>query len=260
MTHYKEDFMNVLQYCNDHRLYLGVGNPDAKILIIGKENTEKSEKFDVDRNLDSWNDIVYHQITDDQLPVDCGKYNSLFPHKGQKVRIERADKHAEGIYNEGTAPTWFYYQKLIDMITNNPPKQKGRDELIDFHQYVFQTELSQVPVKMSHLLHKDRKKERQDSIDKRAKLFCEQKLFFQKFPIVIMACADYPHKYGFDIQKVFNIKYKAEKNKTFGKVNWYNFHESEDGKRVLIHTRQFSNGVNYQLIEAIATACCKYYK
>ncbi|MCC8089627.1 MAG: hypothetical protein LIO79_10300 [Rikenellaceae bacterium] len=60
------------QYCKDNGLYLGTGNPNAKILIVGKECAKSGEnesitlellkKWEselVDENLAGWDNYLY---------------------------------------------------------------------------------------------------------------------------------------------------------------------------------------------------------
>jgi hypothetical protein len=256
MTHYKEDFRNVLQYCNNNDLYLGVGNPDAKILIIGKENTkdrvpqqEEPEEYLVRENLQCWNDIVANQITYDQLEVDCRKYNSLFPFKGQEMHIERKNR-----CTCGTAPTWYYYQRLVDMIVKPSQEPKKPHDPIDFHQYVFQTELSQIPLDSSDEATPEERDRRRKSIEQRIKLLQEEP-FFKKFPIIIMPIGHYLEEFGIEIKDLFGLQWIPNE-----KANWCNIHLKEGEDRILIHTRQFSNGISYGLMRKIADACQNYYK
>ena len=37
--HFSSDFKDIITYCKEHELFLGSGNPNADILIIGKGST-----------------------------------------------------------------------------------------------------------------------------------------------------------------------------------------------------------------------------
>lgn len=52
---FQSDFIDILQYCEKHQLYLGEGNPNSQVLIIGKEighqafEVKTMSDFDYDR-------------------------------------------------------------------------------------------------------------------------------------------------------------------------------------------------------------------
>ena len=68
---------------------------------------------------------------------------------------------------------------------------------------------------------------------------------------------DYLRRYQIDLEKTFGVQWEG-KTTEVGEKNWYNLHFSKDNKRILIHTRQLSNGVSNELITAIAAEAKKF--
>ena len=260
---YTAEFKEVYDYCIDNDLYLGEGNPNARILIIGKECAiagsiyEKKEKDALDENLKKWKSIIENPFCIDLIKSELKKqdikytnvYYPLFPHLGQKYLQRRKRKDGSYIGDKGTAPTWYFYQKLVDIIMGNFEKKK--ENYIDFHLNSFHSELSQIPSAMSNTSPKELVK---NSIKKRSELF--RKAFFRQFPIVILAAAHYPRDYSFNIQEIFDVKYEGQEKKE----NWINIHSQKTGTpRILLHTRQLSM-ISNDYIGEIAELCKQFYK
>lgn len=248
---FDDDFFEALNYSNANNLYLGLGNPNGKILLIGKETSNDKIGFDEMSkiNLKSWDDI----ISKNKSYEDIGflEDNALFPWKGQKFTIRREKKDGTITGASGTSTTWYYYQYLTDLIYNNAIKEKKN--LIDFHEFCFQSEINQLNAKQSSHIPKNDLL-RIKSIKDREKLFTLN--FFKYFDVIILASGHYHKDFDFDIQKTFGVKWTGKTN-VLSKGNWYNLHYDnlEKPKRILIHTRQFSTLISKELIEAIANEC-----
>ena len=255
--------------------YIGEGNPDADILIIGNEcaigdddprlsklsnecseddRRKIKERIIAKDNVEGWKKLfdqgydaegIRRELHDYKGETGSDKYYPLFPNFGQKclVRTEvNKDKGGE----KGTARTWVQYQKLIDWIYG---KVFDRNNFIDFHLNAFHTELSQIPRKRSGKYNK----ETDDSIQKRMKeLFCNP--FFQKFPVVIIAAGHYVRDYEIDIIGTFDVVYKGD----IGKSGWINLHESSDSRRLLLHTKHFAAAISNDYIKEIAEFASPY--
>ena len=111
---------------NDERWenqYIGVGNPNAKILIVGKEcaidPNEQSVLFDRTflQNWKDWrnninNDIYFDSILEWQNDEEIFiKYNPLCPF--YKQRFKRLKKLKDGSFNGGTSNTARYVLKVL---------------------------------------------------------------------------------------------------------------------------------------------------
>lgn len=229
------DFKDVIKHCIDNQLFIGEGNPNAKILIIGKEiggsnpktidDIVNNSNYDIQRNIESWTN-----------------------HAGYQLHAIKTD-----VFNHGRNPTWTNYQKLISQIINH---DLGRDNY-DFLDYCFITEMSDIHIPRSNFSdtlstneHRQLGKLRIESIQKRTELFKMQ--FFQKFPIVIIACGNYVKDFKIDIESIFDVKC-AGKTNVISKGNFYTKYCKQF--KVVIHTRQMSSGISNKLISEIAHAC-----
>jgi hypothetical protein len=247
-SRFNSDFFAAYNYCNINNLYLGLGNPEAKMLLIGKETSNEKIGFDeMSRiNLQSWNDIILkNRISDD---IEFLEDNALFPWKGQKYTIRREKKDGTITGKSGTSTTWYYYQYFTDLIFKKAAKKK--EDLIDFHEYSFHSEMNQLNAKQSNYIAKS-DVVRIKSIKDREKLFALN--FFRNFEIILLASGHYHRDFDFNIEKAFAVKWTGKTN-VISKGNWYNLHYDnlQNPKRILIHTRQFSTGITKKLMQALA--------
>jgi len=247
-SRFNSDFFAAYNYCDSNNLYLGLGNPEAKILLIGKETSDEKIGFEeMSRiNLQSWNDIILKNRTSED--IKSFEDNALFPWKGQKFTIRREKKDGTITGDSGTSTTWYYYQYFTDLIFKKAVKKK--QDLIDFHEFCFHTEMNQLNAKQSNSIPKS-DVVRINSIKDREKLFAMN--FFRNFEIIVLANGHYHRDFNFNIEKAFDVKW-TRKTIEISKGNWYNLHYDnlQNPKRILIHTRQFSTGISKELIQAIA--------
>ncbi len=223
--------------------FIGYGNPNAKILILGKEAAIDSNEntsqhiYEIDKNVEVWKKNIEQQVLQEDIPVWCGNpecINPLYPYKGQKYKVD-----IKGHESGGTSRTWFQYQKLVNLILN----REGNGN-IDFHEYCFSSDFSVETALYSKDTNKD---ETRRSIEKRNQIFASS--FFQSFPIVIAACGHYPRDYNIDLEKMFQVKWDGKTQKRF----WVHIHREKENAlpKLLIHTNQLSM-VPDKLIEEIA--------
>lgn len=230
--------------------YIGFGNPNSKVLFVGKEcslNLENKEDNGKDKddpmiyeksnepNLLHWEQNINDtSITPECIPVwkTTRVFNPLFPYKGDGLPIGNG--------------TWNNYCKIIsglypEMVSAKTP----------FHQFSFLTEFSDKVKKYS--VHSD---EVGKAIKRRCvNLFPEP--FFRNFPIVIVGCGHYVRDYGINLQDVFDQKWEGPTRSVPETNEWINVHRNNN--RILIHTRQLSMCSN-NLIEEIVKLCRPYLK
>ena len=247
---YTEKFKQVVQYCKENNLFVGYGNPNGKVLVIGKEaahvakedladHLEKKKEELLQSNVAQW-----EHIYDGERPIS--DENPLYAYGNQ---FNKKDIRKEGKpYNGGTSDTYTKYEKLYEQLFLQGEKLKK----INFQKEFFITELSDYPTKESYN-DKEIEALRQQSIEERKSLFALP--FFKDFPIVIVAAGDYPSRYQIDLEKTFDVVYKGEIEV---RKDRYFLHFSKDNKRILIHTRQLSNSVSDELIAAIASEAKKF--
>jgi hypothetical protein len=251
---YTEKFKQVVQYCKENNLFVGYGNPNGKVLVIGKEaahvakedladHLEKKKEELLQSNVAQWE----HILSTGEVPNYDGERpisdeNPLYAYGNQ---FNKRDIRKEGKpYNGGTSSTYLNYENLYEQLFLQGEKLKK----INFQKEFFITELSDYPTKESYN-DKEIEALRQQSIEERKPLFALP--FFKEFPIVIVAAGHYPKRYKFDMQQIFDVQWEGKPIKV-GEKYWYNLHFSKDNKRILIHTRQLSNRVSNELIAAIA--------
>lgn len=258
---YTEKFKQVVQYCKQNNLFVGYGNPNGKVLVIGKEaahvakedladHLEKKKEELLQSNVAQWE----HILSTGEVPNYDGERpisdeNPLYAYGNQYNKRDNLNNKKGNPYNGGTSDTYTKYEKLYEQLFLQGEKLKK----INFQKEFFITELSDYPTKESYN-DKEIEALRQQSIEERKPLFALP--FFKDFPIVIVAAGDYPIKYKFDMQQTFDVQWEG-KTIQVGKY-WYNLHFSKDNKRILIHTRQLSNSVSDEFIAAIASEAKKF--
>lgn len=251
---YPHEFINAVKLSIKEDFYLGTGNPNAKILIIGKEAAIDMEKNigqyenEFKKNARAWQANIENNIQLDNLR-NCNGFdlNPLYPYKGQLNKVASFDKEGKikrGI--GGTSRTWYYYQKLTEGILD--PLEKSA--FINFHEHSFTTELNQVCGSYSHKIPRI---DRLNSIQARQRLLRQN--FFQHFPVIIVAVGHYVRDFQIDLQNLFEVRFKGERI-DIDDNNWVNVHREIEGqqKKILLHTNQLSM-INNDLIIKLSEIC-----
>ena len=251
--------------------YIGVGNPNAKILIIGKESAidvkkeEKQYEREILKNAEGWLQNIDNNVTlldadkDEKWKKDSNaSINPLYPYRGQRFTVYRKKKNGTEIGCGGTSSTWYNYQKIINNMRSISLNDE-RKRTICFHEYCFSTEFSSISAEYSK--EADPRK-RNESIKVRTAELLNAP-FYQQFPIVIVATGHYPKEFGIDLEVLFGVKWDG---KTIGrqekeelKRNWYNVHHGNQPK-LLIHTNQLSMNITDELLRLIAKECDTFVK
>lgn len=235
--------------------YIGEGNPDADILIIGNECARNDNGEEVAAyNVQKWKELLDRKYNVEDIGSELKDYKGapgndeyypLFPWFGQKCIVRSRDGKRGP---DGTARTWVQYQKLIDAVYG---RRFCRDNFVDFHLYAFHTELSQIPRMRSG----KKNDETAASIHWRLEQLFRQP-FFQQFPVVVIAAGHYLRDYVFveDKDKIintFNVEYDGNCG---DETEWINIHSScaDDAPDLLVHTRHFAGAISDGYIEKIA--------
>lgn len=279
---YSEEFKDLVDKCcksdNKYLKFIGLGNPNSDILIIGKEEAcydgsdgvinENGLSF---ANARLWRENYLHNcqpddVEDWKMPTepyyDGRRFNPLFPFKNdQKNKIRRKDKD-----NGGTSCTWKWYQCLLSEFYDECAISS--EEQINFHQYAFISELSSIPF---HSSPRRMVPEIKESIDVRCReIFSHE--FFMHFNKIVVACGDYVRKYGSKESNMLCDTFKVNINDeclakceyaddcVHGKdcrdvenMRGSNLYPYSSDDRVLVHSRQLSNsGVGGRFIKRLA--------
>jgi hypothetical protein len=249
---YSNEFRELVLKSNleNHNDYIGKGNPNAKILIIGKELALDQKqiieiKETLNRNVSDWKDNIDNP---NKEIVNWNKnfslFNPLFPYKGM-MKSEQS-----------FGQTWRKYQLLHDKTFDS------QLDSYDFYNKIFITELNSNPSKYSNDQNKE-EEERKNSINERVNNFFKSD-FIQSFPIIIVASGHYTRDYNVDLCKLFNIDFISPTKEVKGEkvIQWYNLHENKLGKKpqLLIHTKQLSMVVLNELLEQISNEIKSFAK
>lgn len=228
---YPASFLQLLKAFSsgDGNDYIGQGDPNSSILIIGREHgfPKGSNEYmlEVQGNHDQW-----VKITNGEGFSELG-YDPMTCFTLREQEFRRGD----------TSPTWYVYQKIVNAICPHEMPTGKKAPLLDFFNYSFITEFSTASRPNNNNITEEEIKETQDSINNRIPLLSSG--FYRKFPFVILACGRYFDKYGIDIQSMFDVKWSGKTDFVTlgdGKRVWLNVHYSDDHKRVVVHTCQAS--------------------
>lgn len=243
-----KEFLDLIYSAENGQTYIGMGNPDARILIIGREPAhdlrneddnkrrfaEKNYRRDQFLNKENWRNLIEDKPLTGVLWNGRNEVcNPRRPFPNQKCL--RADGN-----NDGTATTWVWYQKLIDLILGREYERPYSLRPLDFHDFCFHTDISASAAKNMTTIDKEAKKA---SIEKRSReLFPHS--FFKQFPIIILAVGTDIGKYvplewcenvlGFptdEVEKCYNPDEKQP-------MLWVN--RDKKGHRILLHTQCLS--------------------
>jgi hypothetical protein len=251
---YTKQFIDYVNYCNNNNLYVGSGNPEAKIAIIGKEVAIDSEKSISEfnqynnetalwlKNIENKTQLNEVKSWFDSNPV----FNPLYPYKGQKNIVETHTK--KGVKGKGgTSKTWHNYQKIADGLTTETSSNS-----INFHEHIFCTELNNIPAKYSHEINKDIRKK---SIENRLPLF--ELDFFDQFDVIIVAAGHYIRDFNINLENIFNVRYNHELSQELSlglNKEYINIHQhNTNPNKILIHTNQLSMVSNELINRLIKT-------
>lgn len=255
---YNKKFEEIVKYGVEEKVYIGIGNPNSKILLVGKEAAINAPKNDFERhNLKNYlnNAIDWQTKTnsplDEEIPdwnintylADINATNNP-RHSFKGVKLEH---HREG-------QTWRKYQKLHDVIFNGDfIEDKARP--YTFQNDFFLTEMNDNPEKTT--LKAQRKEGFKEKLDKRRNTFFKSE-FIQQFPVIILACGNYiiNNENTRQIDNTFGVEYKSIDDAE-GLSFWV--HYGTKNQKLVIHTNQLSGSqASNKLLKAIGKVVREY--
>lgn len=234
-TDYSQDFIDLLNSKYDSKFdYIGQGNPNSKILIVGREHgfyDKQQCDLEIWQNREQWKQITQG------IPFSEEGYSPLtcFLERGQEFRLDMTSKLG------GVSPTWYIYQMMVNALCPHVMPVGNKAPLLDFFNYCFITEFSTASRPNNNNTAEEEIEDTRKSIEKRTSLLSSD--FYRSFPIVILACGKYFDWYNINIERIFDVKWEAPTEQVLlnnGKKIWLNLHYSEDRKRIVIHTWQAS--------------------
>lgn len=246
-----QSFKDLIYSADNQENYIGHGNPNAKILFLGQEpahdrDTDKGKSDyhqDQELNLANWKNILEEKSVE-------GRCNPLHPFPGQKFQVRSGGYDNKPLKGEnGTAKTWYNYQKLINLIferIDSERKKMTRNDDLDFHHLSFSTDMSTEAFPK----HDGKRLESRESVKKRMEMFSSE--FFMHFPIVIAAVGHFPKEVYSDSYfiETFNV-HLAEQPTLDCWVN-INIREGEN-PMLLIHCPQMAaHGMSDSFLNQLA--------
>ena len=226
-----EEFVDV---CNSTKYgevqLVGQGNPLADILLVGMEPAIDPKD----------------KTPEDIIRINAEHCKNTENYGGTRPRADFNGNH-----------TWIVYQKLIDYIRHGSPK---KEPILDFEKYAFTTEMNNW-VGKKKVINSSNRDLFEEKLAQRRKLFKEA-TFIQDFPVVILGCSNYIINFN-DVRQIddtFDVKFIQEFEVKTPKDASYKFwtHNSSDGKRLVIHTRQLSGAIPNIFLESMAQVIKKH--
>ncbi|AUC84807.1 hypothetical protein CW731_05650 [Polaribacter sp. ALD11] len=222
---YSKEFEELIENSIKKNQYVGLGNPNAKILFIGKEAGVPIGTTITHGSANSWK-----EKTND--------YSKRF------VPVEKNVRN----HNH----TWQKYEKVYNQIIAKLEKTKPKKEdyEITFVENVFTTELSNLVAPTTN------EAKQLDGfkfeLKKRKEHFWKSE-FIQKFPIVLITATDnnYIETYEGEVCELFNVEYDKKIDCAKSDKMWIHYSKSKNPKLV-IHTRQLTNGASKELLDQIS--------
>ncbi len=200
---------------NPNPFYIGFGNPNSKLLIIGQEKAidSKTEYGKLQMKVESidnpyqWKRLNDEKISDLYYKFDNPTHfnNPRFPYNGKPPR----------------GNTWNQYQLLANRIF---PEIENKPN--SFLNEAFISEVNHIV--SNRKIGNERNPDRMNFMNH---------VFYKKFPMTIIAAGDYMNRE--EIENQYDVKFvDSSLSEPHRKLVIY---ENEMNKRVLINTRQFSN-------------------
>lgn len=253
---YTEEFKEVVET----GVFVGTGNPNSKVLIVGKEAAtneestvpiERQNTISIQNNSKDWIENIANMVT--QESIKPWVYD-------ESLDLEKVDNNPlfafKGCIKKNTADTWKKYQKLYDIVFRGEIDRNNELEL-DFQKDFFITEMSEIPAKTTNKAQRD--PVFKEKLKQRKNTFFKSE-YIQSFPVVILACSNYivNDDKKREIDEIFEVRFKEEKGPGNQKF-W--IHESiTDKPKLVIHTRQLSNAVEDDLLIGIANEIRNFLK
>lgn len=214
--------------------YIGLGNPNAKILFIGKEAGTKIGTKIFHGSVKSWK--------------EKNNYHERYPAENNLRNLNH---------------TWQRNQILYDSILNNlnqKDKLEKKDKYeISFVENVFTTELSNLPAPSTN----DAKKQESfnDELIKRKQEFFNTS-FIKQFQIIIIFASDkkYIETYSGEVCELFEVKFEKLQNQNAKDKIWIHTNLPNNCPKLVIHTRQLTNRITSELIPNISEIVAEFIK
>ncbi len=234
MQNKKQLFNNLLDELKD-KDYIGLGNPNAKILFIGKEAGAEIGTEIYHGSVKSWKD-------------NNTKYYERYSAENNLRNLNH---------------TWQRNQLLYESILN---KLNIKDNLekkdkyeITFVENVFTTELSILP--SPNTINAKKQETFKEELIKRKQKFFKSN-FIKQFQIIIIFASDkkYIETFPGEVCELFEVKFDKLHNQNAKDKIWIHTNYKNSIPKLVIHTRQLTNRITKELIPNISEIVSEFIK
>ena len=252
---YTEKFKALLESTSQG--YIGHGNPNAKILFLGQEpaidpNVKEDRWADeIMNNASQWKNLVKDSIGYDSIDHDKVEFGlPLHPWANQKFQVRSVMQDGNIRAHEGSARTWYNYQKLINRIFElytSARKKLSPNDYLDFHRLSFHTDMSDQP-----LLNHKITTLATNAVTKRFHFLSNE--YFRNFPIVIAAVGHFPRDTYGDAYfgDIFGVEYIGNEETEYNVWMNVSIRNNDSNPMLLIHTPQFADAISDRYLDQIA--------
>lgn len=203
--------------------YIGFGNPNSEILILGKEkgfDLSNKEQLYLENinNPNEWSHYVENEIFFNKTKYNETSQhylNAYFPYNGKMK----------------SGHTWNKYSKLTSELLNDIELTENNS----FLEHVFISEINHIPSRLSKI--------KQFNVQTRIDFLKND--FYKSFKTIILSCGNYLSNKK--IEEIFDVKLGENYSKPREKLLIF-----KNGNRKLILTRQLSMDVSNDFISLIA--------
>lgn len=231
---YSSAFSQLVDHCLQNDSYIGIGNPDAKILLVGKEAA-----------------MAPHEIEDSGYRSNARKWKEIVDGEATNHLIIKDVK--KGHYLQKAGVTWRKYQLLHDAIFQKDPQRNGEGLTIDFMRHIFTTEMNDAPHKTTG--------EAQAAENFAANLKARREDFFsqpfiQQFPVIILACSNYIKNHGeySEINDTFGVTFTEQVDIADTAYRFWTHHSTDAAQsKLVIHCRQLSGAIPQAFFDTMGT-------
>lgn len=188
---YNDAFETLVRNPKWKKRFIGYGNPDGDILIVGQEAAiqEGSEhwKSFYEPNQEQWESIL--GAGEDHLKDGWERGTQLYTFP--EYFSPSFPFYKQEFHRRKTSDTYYWYQVLIDNFYEHVPDQiQGKDcKIIDFFRHAFITELNEHP----RVNHCSKQPTIRENIKERFDLMKTGKPFWSRFKVVVLACGNYAY-------------------------------------------------------------------
>ena len=184
--------------------FIGYGNPNADILIVGKEcalkeGCEDWKKF-YQHNFCQWKESFEghgfgYKHAEKPYDFEHGNFHPINPF----FRLENK-KQSKNREIGRPSSTYYWYQRLLDKIRYGEAAQNDEYKYVNFFEDCFITELNDACRPDNKNLDSTQRRATEDNIRKRFD-WMRKTNFFNQFKVVILACGPYARKIAPELEK-----------------------------------------------------------